>query len=389
MRYRVEQFLKRLKGSLWRTPERTVLKNVFNTQHQRTALLSYIAEVFSDVNARHSTFHTNRYTTYLIAESLNELGYNVDVVGWDAGFEDDLEAYQVIIGLGKVLDRAIEKRRDRSQKIIWFGTGCNPMFSNVVTMQRITDFYRRTGKLLFGSSRYIQQDWPLQHELSDYILLHGSSFARNTYSHDRVSCLNGPVFIRPDVDFSGKDLAGAKRSFLWFGTGGLIHKGLDLVLETFSKRNDCRLHICGDLHREPDFYDHYRALMETATNISWHGFVDVQSDKFIDVLKQCSFVVFPSASEGNSPSVVTCMANGGLIPVATLNADVDADTWGIVIEDLTEKAVHAAVDKALGMTEGEIKQRSQQIIQHTGKYHSFEYFRKDFRDRLEAAVREK
>ncbi len=40
---------------------------------------------------------------------------------------------------------------------------------------------------------------------------------------------------------------------MWFGSGGMIHKGLDLVLEVFARMQEYHLHICGPVHHEEDF----------------------------------------------------------------------------------------------------------------------------------------
>ena len=78
-----------------------VLPNVFNTSHKKVALLSYIKSVFENSENKNYTKHTNHYTTYLIAETLNALGYNVDVIDCGDDLKDDFEKYNLVIGLGK------------------------------------------------------------------------------------------------------------------------------------------------------------------------------------------------------------------------------------------------------------------------------------------------
>ena len=54
-----------------------------------------------------------------------------------------------------------------------------------------------------------------------------------------------------------------------------------------------------------------------------------------------------SITEGNCASVVTCMKNGGLIPLITNNVGVDIDNCGFNINEFTEQALNDAINKAL------------------------------------------
>lgn len=392
MRTQINRILKKILVRLTSPEEKnikdTTLKNVFNTSYKKTALLSYIKKVFTDTDLKNDLSHTNRFTTYVIAEVLRDIGYNVDVIDWNEDLEDDFNKYDLVTGLGKSLDQVIQQRDSKSKtKVIWFGTGCNPLFSNVVTLNRIADFYNRTRHLLLDSSRYIKEDWPLQHEFCDWMILHGSTFAKSTYSTKKISCINAPVFIYHSIERTEKEWQTAKNNYLWFGTGGLIHKGLDLTIEAFKSSTNLNLHICGDMTREPAFYNHYKNIIETKVNITYHGFVDVDSDSFAKILQTCAFIVFPSASEGNCASVITCMANGGLIPIVTKNADIDTADYGIIIEDLTAEAVQKSLTQSQNLTIEELKLQSTTITQQTRNLNSFEYFRADFTSKLQNALK--
>lgn len=365
-----------------------IITNVFQTSYSKTALLSYLKTVFENSESKKDLRHTNRYTTFLIAKILSELEYNVDVIDCGDEFSDDFSRYCLVIGLGKSLDYVLENRiNSELTKVIWFGTGCNPLFSNIVTLKRVDDFYKLTNKLLLSSSRYIKQDWPLQHEFADWIILHGSDFAKQTYQSKNISAINAPVFINHSITRTDIEWNTARKNYLWFGVGGLIHKGLDLLIEAFKEIKDCNLHICGNLEIEPDFYNYYKQLIDLSENLHYHGFVDVSSEKFKTVLSTNAFVIFPSASEGNSPSVITCMANGGLIPIVSKNADVKLYDYGITIEDLSVEEVSKAINKSKELTLDELKQQSEKIVKETNHINSFDYFEHDFKIKLEEALK--
>jgi glycosyltransferase involved in cell wall biosynthesis len=250
-----------------RPKEATMLINVFNTSYEKNVLFSYIRSVFEDDKNRKDNRHTNRLTSHIMAEILSELGYNVDVVNYNDDFKGNFDKYNLVIGLGKSLDHVLSSRNaDSRTKVIWFGTGCNPLFSNTITIERVADFYKRHHKLIMASSRYIKEDWVLQHEFADWIILHGSTFAKSTYRKDNISTIHAPVFINQSVDRNEEEWGKAIQNYLWFGSDGAIHKGLDLVLDAFRELKECNLHICGNI--EPEFLNYYSSLINASNNIN-------------------------------------------------------------------------------------------------------------------------
>lgn len=361
-----------------------VIKNFFNTSNPKKVLLSYIKDVFENNNNINQT-HTNRLTSYLIAETISNLGYNVDIINWQDSIENEFDDYDFIIGLGPSLEHALTFRKHKSPKVIWFGTGCNPLFSNQITLKRISEFYKKTNHVMLQSSRYIKEDWPLQHEIADWIILHGDKFAKATYRGFNIDTINAPVFINHTISRQTNNWQDARKNYLWFGNGGLIHKGLDITIDAFKNLPELNLHICGNIEQEPDFYEYYKDDLTDRKNIIYHGFINTQSEEFKNILKTCAFVVFPSASEGNSPSVITCMANGGLIPIVSKNADVDIKDYGIEIESLNEEAITKAINISQNISISELEHRCSQIISTCNLYHKFDYFKSDFKKKLMTA----
>jgi glycosyltransferase involved in cell wall biosynthesis len=88
--------------------------------------------------------------------------------------------------------------------------------------------------------------------------------------------------------------------FLWFGGAGLVHKGLDLLLDYFYENPSLTLHICGPIESEPLFAQAYKKELYETENIIMHGFVDIRGQVFEEIIKRCAFVVFPSCSEGQA-----------------------------------------------------------------------------------------
>ena len=99
--------------------------------------------------------------------------------------------------------------------------------------------------------------------MSDWIRLHGASFAKSTYRPYNISTINAPVFIYQSIVRSNDEWALAKQNYLWFGVGGLIQKGLDILIDTFKNLKNCNLHICGNIEAEISFYDYYKSTKQT------------------------------------------------------------------------------------------------------------------------------
>ena len=185
------------------------------------------------------------------------------------------------------------------------------------------DFLTCTGRICCLRRNFLEQSPYLQTFLSDGVVVLGNDFVLDTYKNydkqgaERFKNLNAFFYDVYDIDLSKKDFSKAKEHFLWFGSSGLLHKGLDLLIDIFSKRRDIYLHICGASKKEKDFFDYYGPALSKSKNIINHGFVDIKSEEFKNIMDQCAFIIFPSVSEGGAPAVLNTIANGGLIPILT------------------------------------------------------------------------
>jgi hypothetical protein len=139
---------------------------------------------------------------------------------------------------------------------------------------------------------------------------------------------------------------------------GLLHKGLDLLLDIFATRPDIYLHICGASENEKDFFSYYRSLLLKSPNIINHGFVNIKSEEFKDIMNRCAFVISPSVSEGGSPAILNTIASGGLIPIITESSGLDIADFGVIIEKPELAAVNIAINKALFLDNNELRKMS-------------------------------
>ncbi len=366
-------------------------RNVFKSDSTKKVLLSYITEPFT---LGLSYAHTNLRECYTAGEIFNELGYRVDVIDFSSTRRIDFSDYDVIYGMGAVLERSFYQNA-RPLVRIFYGTGCNPAFSNIQTILKVRSFKERHGPFLIDSSRIVPTSTDAQVLLSDAVIVLGNEFVLNTY---RVNDPEGgnrycrtDIFFNDavDLDVQTKDFSVAKKHFLWFGSGGLLHKGLDVLIDIFLTRPDLTLHICGAPAREEGFFQFYNPYLSGSPNIVNHGFVKMESPEFLHLMQICGYTVFPSVSEGGAPAILNVMANGGLVPIVTRSTGVDLDTVGEVLETDSMAGFAEAIDHAAAAPEEVLKQRAVQAKQYVRENYSFDKYKSTLKSHITSVLKNK
>jgi glycosyltransferase involved in cell wall biosynthesis len=364
---------------------RSPIINYYRTSYARNALFSYITKPFKkgiDLS------HTNSFEAIEIGKVLNEAGFNVDMADYDYEGKIDYSKYDLIFGFGEPLNNSFYKGGEKLITV-YYGTGMHLNTQNNNTLKRIREVFNKKGVWLTGSGRIVNKSWSMQTTLVDAMVLLGNEEVTNTYSpYFKGKIYNIPASFYKVTNYeeiiSSKDFNKSKTHFLWFGSSGMIHKGLDLLLEFFSKREDIHLHICGPLEGEPEFKrTYYNELIKTA-NIHYHGFVSLNSSLFKELLQKCAFVVFPSCSEGGSPSVLNVCGNGGLIPLLSKEASIDTGDFGFVFDKINIESIQFTIDRALHLTDKEIKERSLKCYEVISKKHS----QTNYTDELRKCIKE-
>jgi len=279
--------------------------NYFNKNYKKRALLSYITYPFK----KNSMNHTNYYEVHTWAKILDELGYQVDIVQYNYSKKLNISKYDLICGFGDVFQYYFES--GKNAKTIYYGAGMHVCHQNNASLKRVKDVYRKKSVWLAKSARFVEKTWTHQTSLVDGIIALGNDVCADSYR----KYYDGLVYSLPALFYKTKDgnsilenrKSDSNKNFLWFGSSGLIHKGLDLLLDYFSNNEEITLHICGPITNEKDFVEAYKKELFNTKNIINHDFVDIESEKFTNILMSCSFVIFPSCSEGGAPSVLTAI----------------------------------------------------------------------------------
>jgi glycosyltransferase involved in cell wall biosynthesis len=246
--------------------------------------------------------------------------------------------------------------------IFYFSTGTYWGFHEAQEKKRINYLFERRGINLYPDRPILaSEEWA--NSRADTIICLGNEFVRETYGKfQNVLSLNNASY--PDNAFEqfSKDYQDARRHFLFFAGAGSLHKGLDLLLEVFAREHNLHLHVCQAIH--PEFYASYRHELEELPNIHTYGHIPARSSKFYNLMRQCGFVILPSASEGCAGSVVECM-HQGLIPVVSRETSIltEKDNFGIMLNNCRIETIQATVQDLSGCSSDWCKEMSLQTRQ--------------------------
>ncbi|PTD94217.1 hypothetical protein C9439_03985 [archaeon SCG-AAA382B04] len=364
------------------------IKNIYNKPKKpdKKALISYIIEPFLiDKNSNRFYRHQNKWQAIKIVEILNDFGYSVDLFQYDYGNSPkDYEKYDLLFGIDPNFEKFAQNMKKEVPKI-YYATGMHWKQRNKAEKKRIKRFNKRNNASLSTKRKLDKTD---SLKLADHLIVIGDEYTKKTYTTYEKNIptykvrLSSFDFLKPNFD--NKDFQKSKKKFLWFSGGGLILKGLDLVLETFNELENLELFICGPTYFEYDFYKTYKDLFKS-NNIKVIGNVNVKSDKFKELTNKCAFIIQPSASEGTPGSVVTCM-HRGLIPLVTDEVRENLNDWGIKISNARIKDIKEIIVNASKMKNKKIKKMASKSSKYAKNNHTKETFTKDFRNSLKEAL---
>ena len=365
-----------------------ILTDVFGSGSKKKVLISYIQQPFKEGIKYH---HTNYLECYTAAEVFHELGYAVDVADlFDDGNHIEFNNYQVVYGLGRPMEKIYYTSDPERILKIFYSTGCNPFYSYKASALQVQRFYSETGKLIPQSSRIGPDFWTFQYTLSDFIIALGNDFVAKTFLDVNPSVKCEPVhafyFDVYNIDIEKKDFGKSKNNFLWFGSMGLLHKGLDLLIDIFSKRPDICLHICGLATNEIKFREYYDPIIKSCDNITDHGFIDINSDSFKNIMEDCTFCVFPTASEGGAPALLNVMANGGLIPLASRECGIDIDDFGLVFKKLDHQSISSVIEDAGKLSTDQIREKALLVKDTVREKYTYAQYKINIADKIKKAV---
>lgn len=345
-----------------------------------SVLLAYVLEPFLlSPGEPVSTAHTHHSESLLIARTWLDLGFDVDVIDYRNDAFVPRRDYRFFVCARTQFDRLAPLLPDGCVRIAHLDTA-HFLFNNHAAFGRALDLQRRRG-VTCTSIRIVETNRAI--ELADYGALLGGEFLRGTYAYagKPLYCLPVPT-LRTYPSPERKDYDAARRRFVWFGSTGFVHKGLDRVLEAFRDMPELELRVCGPIDREPEFARIYDAELGRTPNVRTVGWLDVDGPDFLRVVEDCVALVFPSCAESQSASSLTCM-QAGLIPILTREAGIDTRDFGVTLEDASIPAIRAAVRHVAGLPAEELRRRACAARDHARAHHTLEHYRRAYRAMVE------
>jgi len=264
--------------------------------------------------------------------SLIQLGCRVDVARYDCtkGFKKD---YDYVIGQGDAF-RLASSLNPNAKRILYL-TENPPALSLMKEKERIAYFEERHHQKieLNRSGKFFNDE--------DFERLDACIFIGNPSDSDKIKGIR-TFTIRPTgiinkfFDPSRRDYIQAKNRFMWIGSSGVVHKGLDILLDVFAKHPELELYVLGMNEEE-------RRMMSglMSSNVKNIGYISILSEQFARLAEECGFVILPSCSEGLATSVITGM-NHGLIPLVTKETSIEVPV-GEVFTDFHVENVEEVV----------------------------------------------
>ncbi|MEX0686551.1 MAG: glycosyltransferase [Balneolales bacterium] len=319
-----------------------------NGESKGNVLVSYIAEsFFLKENEPIPNRHTQYWESLEIANIFLRRGYSVDVISYRNLTFVPGKKYKIFIGSRTNFERLANSLNPDCIKVAHMDMS-HWLFNNSAAISRCHDLKERKN-ITLRSYRLQEENWAV--EYADHITILGNKFTEETYEYSKKPIHRLPIpsctiYPKPET----KDFEKCRKNFLWFGSRGMVHKGLDLVIDAFLELPDHHLTICGPIEEDKDLKfstKFYKELYDTP-NIHTIGWADVDSPEFKNITDSCISIIYPSSAEGGGGCVITAM-HAGLIPIVSYEASVDVDdSFGIVLRENTIDEIKKIVVKISG-----------------------------------------
>jgi glycosyltransferase involved in cell wall biosynthesis len=348
-------------------------------------LLAYIVEPFlRSHGVPISNAHSHDWESFKMARIFLEMDYNVDVISYLNSEFIPEKNYSIFVSARTYFDLIAARLNHDCIKIVHQDTA-HWIYNNQSAYTRLLDVQRRRGFAL-NSVRIIEQNWAMEN--ADCAVVLGNEFTIDTFRYAGKKIYRVPVSVPVVYDWpTGKDFDTCRKYFLWFGSAGFVHKGLDLVLEAFSQMPDLHLTVCGPLEEDEKFRSAYHKELYETANIHAYGWIDVGSEEFINVAKNCIALVYPSCSEGGGSSVLTCM-HAGMIPVITYESSVSIRGFGVMLEAPTIDAIKSAARWVSQWPVDQCRDNARRAWEFARRDHSREKFAENYTKIIKEILRE-
>ncbi|BAZ26790.1 group 1 glycosyl transferase [Kalymmatonema gypsitolerans NIES-4073] len=348
---------------------------------QGNVLLSYrIEPFFLKPNEPIPNDHTWHWECRQIAQTFLDLGYCVDVIQFHNHKFVPKKDYAFFIDIRHRLE-ALSPLLNKDCVKIFHSDTAHILFHNAAESNRLLALQQRRG-ITLSPRRFEPPNLGI--EYADCATVLGNEFTINTFSYAKKPIYRVPISTTGVYPWpEEKDFEACRKNFLWFGSGGLVHKGLDLVLDAFAQMPEYHLTICGPVNKEEDFEKAFYNELYYTPNIHTFGWIDITSSKFIEIANNCVGIIYPSCSEGGGGCVITCM-HTGLIPIVSYEASVDVhDDFGVILKESSVEEIKNSLRMIASLSPLELKIMARKAWEFVRANHTREKFTESYRNTIE------
>lgn len=336
------------------------------------------------------TKHANFQQAAQMLKCFIDMGYCVDVCYLDDykttqyiinNCRDNRCGYDVIVGHGDLYKEACKLECNKNALKILFVTENFPLVVEKKYEERVEYLKQRHPKLDISCSPARRGYFDVEiFTISDCAVIMNSLY--NIEPMKAYICktyqINSNIIFNQQFTFDKNPrleaIKKSKKNFLWFGSLGLVHKGVDILLDTFHDMPDLSIDFYGLASNEISIFNKLKS-----SNTKDCGRINVQTQDFIDnvVYKHC-FMIMPSCSEGMNTSVATCMAHG-IIPIVTKETGFEHCEYIIELKDYKIETLKECINNLLAKSDEEILRMSEGAYNYAQENFCLENFDKSFR----------
>lgn len=358
--------------------------NVNHTNYNKKCLFIYITRPFYIRKVTDSPQNQGRAID--MARIIGSYGYNVDMLQTSKLLPKKYQKtkYDFIIGL---IPRGIDYWTGHMNEgciRVAFMTSMNLAVTNGNEKERLHDLEKRRGRML--SPRMSQA--VLTKDLEDFNAAWYIGNSYNVHSYDSFNMPPIYYILNNGYNFSwlNKDIVRDKRSFIFFNSRGMVHKGLDLLLEIFGREGyPYNLYICAGFNGEEDFCEVYHEELFNRPNIFPIGWIDVYSDQFRELTEKCAYMLLPSCAEGRAGSALTMMS-AGVIPITSKVCGFEDDEV-IHLPDCRIETIERYIEEYANKPDDWIRERSAWSVEVATTRYSKEKFRQSVHDAMTSTLK--
>lgn len=358
---------------------RSFCPNVNNSDYRKHCLLKYITLPFWSPPLYHR--HQNMWQVPEMAAIIGQFGYNVDVINYDDTGTILTRQYDLLIDIYPQ-NKSVYRHHlaDGCLKVL-YSTGAGPEWQNRQQTLRVQSLNARRASSLLPKALVP----PFGSEITDFdaMFLIGNEVTLSTYGElpiRKIFFITNSAWHFPDNDVSQK----SPTTFLYLATYPQTLKGLDLLLEVFSRNPALSLVVAGQYEAERDFCAIYEQELYASPNILPVGVVDVTSKVFHKIRQIASYIILPSCSEGMSGSILTGMS-AGLIPIVSPYCGLD-DNAAFHLRDCSIDCIADTVSAFARKPLGWIKAESQRAVETIRTRYAPQHFSQSFRAAMEGLL---